>query len=45
MTENDWMTTTLGEASCTHAEILVHLRGPGQHVRGYWSLDLLLGTE
>jgi hypothetical protein len=32
----------LGEAGCTDAAILEHLRGPGLHVRGCWCLDLLL---
>jgi hypothetical protein len=32
----------LMETGCTNAEILVHCRGPGQHVRGCWGLDLIL---
>jgi hypothetical protein len=35
----------LEEAGCTNEEILVHLRGPGPHVRGCWPLDLLLDKE
>ena len=35
----------LEDAGCTETEILNHLRGPGQHVRGCWVLDLLLGKE
>ena len=35
----------LEEAGCTDADILRHLRGPGPHARGCWSLDLLLGKE
>jgi hypothetical protein len=33
----------LGEADCTDALLLGHLRGPGPHVRGCWAVDLLLG--
>jgi hypothetical protein len=33
----------LEEAGCTHAAILAHCREPGEHVRGCWVLDLLLG--
>jgi hypothetical protein len=29
------------DAGCTDAEILGHLRRPGQHVRGCWALDLV----
>jgi hypothetical protein len=32
-------------ASCTDANLLGHLRGPGPHVRGCWALDLVLGRE
>jgi hypothetical protein len=32
----------LEEAGCTNADILGHLRGPGQHVRGCWAVDLIL---
>jgi hypothetical protein len=32
----------LEEAGCKHDELLRHLRGPGEHVRGCWLLDLLL---
>jgi hypothetical protein len=35
----------LEEAGCTDADLLGHLRGPGPHVRGCWSVDLLLGKE
>lgn len=35
----------LEDAGCTNAEILVHCRGPGPHVRGCWVVDLLLGKE
>jgi hypothetical protein len=35
----------LEEAGCTDATMLGHCRGPGQHVRGCWVLDLLLGKE
>jgi hypothetical protein len=33
----------LEEAGCDHAEILGHCRGPGDHVRGCWVVDLALG--
>ncbi|OAI40992.1 hypothetical protein AYO40_00490 [Planctomycetaceae bacterium SCGC AG-212-D15] len=33
----------LEEAGCTNAEILEHLRSGGEHVRGCWALDLVLG--
>jgi hypothetical protein len=35
----------LEEAGCTDADILGHCRQPGQHVRGCWAVDLLLGKE
>ena len=35
----------LEEAGCTDADILGHLRGPGPHVRGCWSVDLCLGKS
>ncbi|HYT87960.1 MAG TPA: hypothetical protein VEL76_04515 [Gemmataceae bacterium] len=35
----------LEEAGCADAEVLGHLRGPGPHARGCWSVDLLLGKE
>jgi hypothetical protein len=35
----------LEDASCTDADILGHLRGPGLHARGCWVLDALLGRE
>jgi hypothetical protein len=33
----------LEEAGCTNADILNHCRQPGEHVRGCWVLDLILG--
>lgn len=33
----------LKNAGCEHADILGHCRGPGQHVRGCWVVDLILG--
>ncbi|MBI1831034.1 MAG: hypothetical protein HYR84_06255 [Planctomycetes bacterium] len=33
----------LTEAGCTDANILNHCRQPGEHVRGCWVVDLLLG--
>jgi hypothetical protein len=33
----------LEEAGCTNHDILTHFRDPGEHVRGCWAVDLLLG--
>jgi hypothetical protein len=35
----------LEEAGCTDPDILGHCRSGGEHVRGCWPLDLLLGKE
>jgi hypothetical protein len=35
----------LEEAGCTNTDILNHCRQPGEHVRGCWVVDLLLGKE
>jgi hypothetical protein len=35
----------LEEAGCTNADLLNHCRQPGEHVRGCWVVDLLLGKE
>jgi hypothetical protein len=35
----------LEEGGCTDADILSHLRAPGEHVRGCWPLDMVLGKE
>jgi hypothetical protein len=35
----------LEDAGCTSADILNHLRQPGEHVRGCWVVDLLLGKS
>jgi hypothetical protein len=35
----------LEDAGCTDAAILDHCRRPGEHVRGCWVVDLLLGKE
>jgi hypothetical protein len=35
----------LEDAGCANAEILRHCREPGEHVRGCWVVDLLLGKE
>jgi len=35
----------LEETGLTNADILDHLRGPGPHYRGCWSVDLILGRE
>ncbi len=36
---------TLEDAGCTDADILNHCRQPGEHVRGCWAVDLLLGKS
>jgi hypothetical protein len=33
----------LEEAGCTNADLLDHCRRPGEHVRGCWAVDLLMG--
>lgn len=35
----------LEDAGCTHADILNHCHQPGEHVRGCWAVDLLLGKK
>jgi hypothetical protein len=35
----------LEEAGCDNPDVLDHCRGPGEHVRGCWVIDLLLGKE
>jgi hypothetical protein len=35
----------LEEAGCDNADILNHCRQPGEHVRGCWALDAVLGKE
>jgi hypothetical protein len=35
----------LEDAGCTDPAILDHCRQPGEHVRGCWVVDLLLGKE
>jgi hypothetical protein len=35
----------LEEAGCTDPDILGHCRGPGEHVRGCWAVDLILGKS
>jgi len=32
-------------AGCTNEDILAHCRSGGQHVRGCWVVDLVLGKE
>jgi hypothetical protein len=39
------LSDALEEAGCDSADLLSHLRSPGPHVRGMWSLDLILGRE
>jgi hypothetical protein len=33
----------LEDAGCDNADLLRHCREPGEHVRGCWVVDLLLG--
>jgi hypothetical protein len=40
-----FLADALEEAGCTNSDILAHLRGPGPHVRGCWTVDLLLGKS
>jgi hypothetical protein len=35
----------LEEAGCTNADILNHCRQPGDHVRGCWVVDMILGKS
>ena len=35
----------LEEAGCDNREILAHYRSGGEHVRGCWVVDLMLGKE
>jgi hypothetical protein len=35
----------LEEAGCTNGDMLHHCRSGGEHVRGCWVLDLLLGQQ
>jgi hypothetical protein len=35
----------LEDAGCTNAEMLNHCRQPGEHVRGCWAVDLVLGKK
>ena len=35
----------LQDAGCDNADILTHCRSGGEHVRGCWVLDLLLGKS
>ena len=40
-----FLADALEEAGCTDEAILRHFREPGEHVRGCWVLDLVLGKE
>jgi hypothetical protein len=35
----------LEETGCTNQDILSHCREPGEHARGCWVVDLVLGKE
>jgi hypothetical protein len=44
-TRPPFLADALEEASCTNADILGHCRQRGQHVRGCWVVDLILGKR
>jgi len=35
----------LEDVGCTNADVLEHCRQPGEHARGCWVVDLLLGKS
>jgi hypothetical protein len=35
----------LEDAGCDNADVLSHCRQPGEHVRGCWVVDMLLGKQ
>jgi hypothetical protein len=35
----------LEDEGVTDADVLAHLRGGGEHARGCWALDLVLGLK
>ncbi|MBL8795582.1 MAG: hypothetical protein JNM56_16875 [Planctomycetia bacterium] len=35
----------LEDAGCTNVDLLNHCRQPGDHVRGCWAVDAVLGRE
>jgi hypothetical protein len=39
------LANALEEAGCNNEDLLGHCRQPGQHVRGCWVVDLLLGYK
>jgi hypothetical protein len=39
------LSNELAEAGCTNAEFMIHCRAAGEHVRGCWVIDALLGRE
>jgi hypothetical protein len=39
------VSNSLEEVGCDNREILSHCRGPGQHVKKYWVVDLIHGKE
>lgn len=41
----DAIADALEDAGCDNADILNHCRQPGEHVRGCWVVDLVLGKE
>jgi hypothetical protein len=43
--ELPYLADALEESACTDSAILKHCRQPGEHVRGCWVVDLLLGKD
>ncbi len=39
------LANALEDAGCDNANILAHCRGGGEHVRGCWVVDLILGKQ
>jgi hypothetical protein len=39
------LANALANAGCTNGDILAHCRQPGEHVRGCWVIDLLVGKR
>jgi hypothetical protein len=35
----------LEQSGCVDAAVLSHCRGPGEHVRGCWVVDVVLGKS
>jgi hypothetical protein len=44
-TDMPFLADALEEAGCSDEALLTHCRQPGEHVRGCWALDLILGKS